>query len=125
MRYLLPLLFVVSPVASSAEWIKVVETEASDTVVYIDSSSTTIRETRRRFWDLHALKAAGVNGERSRLWLREIDCPTARFRALAVIATAGEMGTGDILGRWNLEPKWEPILPETIVAEQSQLICAD
>lgn len=123
MRLVILIASVLAPVVARAEWVKIVETDTADTVVYIDPSSIKTRGTLKRFWDLQARNAPTADGERSRLWLREIDCQAERFRALAVISLSGEMGSGDVLGRWNLEPKWEPIVAETIVAEQSRMIC--
>lgn len=123
MRLAILVAAILAPVVARAEWVKIVETDTADTVVYIDSSSIKAKGTLKRFWDLQARKTPAADGERSRLWLREIDCQSERFRALAVISLSGEMGTGEILGRWDLEPKWEPIVAETIVAEQSRMIC--
>jgi hypothetical protein len=115
-------LALVSSVAS-AEWLKVTETDTADVAIYIDSTTIQEREGFRRFWDLQDLKTRAAGGELSRTWLREIDCSGKRYRALAVISFAGQMGTGELVGRWTLEPIWATIAPETVAAEQMRFIC--
>lgn len=113
------------PVGAHAAWVAIVSTDDATATVYVDRSTVSSRGTVRRFWDLHDLKSVGTDGERSRSWLREIDCQGERFRTLAVMTLSGSMGTGDLLNRWNLEPKWEPISEGTIAQAQQEAVCAE
>lgn len=123
MRSLCVTVLALASATASAEWVKIIETDTADAVIYIDSATIKDRQGFKRFWDLQDLKARANGGELSRTWLREIDCAGERYRALAVISFAGPMGTGDLLGRWNIEPKWDPIAPDTVAAEQLRIVC--
>lgn len=112
------------PPDAEAAWVPLVSTDDATATVYVDQETVTSRGAIRRFWDLHDLKNAGSDGERSRSWLREVDCANERYRTLAVMTLSGPMGTGELLNRWNLEPKWELIAEGTIAEAQQQAVCA-
>lgn len=113
------------PMVAEAAWVPLVSTDDATATVYVDRETVKSRGEIRRFWDLHDLKNTGSDGERSRSWLREIDCKDERYRTLAVMTLSGPMGTGQLLNRWNLEPKWESIAEGTIAEAQREAVCAE
>jgi len=129
---LLLLLLVLSPTATSAEWITVWVAEAKDSKGwfsdwFVDVDSLVGDEQTRRAWVLINMKTDATVSSGNRrsirmLWF--VDCAAPRFRRLTLSAFRGTMGTGTVITSDNRESAWDYAPPGTATEAALKFVCS-
>ena len=106
---LVPVLLTLAITPARADWVKVIENDAS--VRYVDPAVVGKEGQFLRVWALTDLKVRDANGVLSRRTLGEYDCKEHRARALSVTGYSGPKATGEVLFRSNSPGDWLTALP--------------
>lgn len=114
----------VSAIPSGAEWL-LVDRNANATV-YVDRGSLQRTGDTVRLWVLDDLKMAHTRGAETYLSSRaqeEHDCTNERFRLVALVRFAGQMGTGKVVYERTVESNWASIPKGTLAQSVWKYAC--
>ena len=88
-----------------AEW-RLIHTDPDQSQYFIEPNNTALAEGFKRVWVLNNLPKANASGTRSFRSIEEYDCNQGQARLMHITAYAGDMGTGEPLGRRSGSGAW-------------------
>lgn len=105
-----------------ADWIAAGGTDKAD--VYLDPVTVERHGRLRSVWQLHDLRQADKDGDRSWRVQVEYDCEHGIYRTLQALFFAEAMGRGRPRGRAGTPTPWRSAEPESLNAKLMQTLCA-
>ena len=107
-----------------ADWVKVAESiEVTD---FLDPDTRVVNGSLVKVWTLTDMKSPQmVQGKptQSMKALLEYDCSANQYRTLYMAGYANHMGAGVTNFAGNANPRWVPIVPQSVNAKKYQIIC--
>lgn len=117
------LLFLLSS-SVQAEW-RLIHSDTAQSQFFIDPSNVSLIDGYKRAWVLNNLAQANSQGTRSFRSVEEFDCLEKTGRVMQIAAYAGEMASGDLLGRRHGNGQWVKAEVGTVDRMLLEAACQD
>ncbi len=123
-RLRMAIVLAICPSAAVANWVKVAE--SIEVTEYVDPDTRVVNGNLVKVWTLTDMKSPQmVQGKptQSMKALLEYDCSANQYRTLYMAGYANHMGAGVTNFAGNANPRWVPIVPQSVNAKKYQIIC--